>query len=80
MYIGVDLGSRTVKMAVWDGERLVDHQIAELDFMRIACRDPDDRGEGEGRGKCDLIDEFHGTDLDGMRGLAGLPCIANDDG
>ncbi len=32
MYIGVDLGSRTVKMAVWDGERLVDHQIAESGF------------------------------------------------
>ena len=32
MYIGVDLGSRTVKMAVWDGERLVDHQIAASGF------------------------------------------------
>ena len=32
MYVGVDLGSRTVKMAVWDGERLVDHQIAASGF------------------------------------------------
>ena len=32
MYIGVDLGSRTVKMAVWDGERLVDHRIAASGF------------------------------------------------
>ena len=32
MYIGVDLGSRTVKMAVWDGERLVDHKIAASGF------------------------------------------------
>jgi predicted CoA-substrate-specific enzyme activase len=32
MYIGVDLGSRTVKMAVWDGERLVEHQIAASGF------------------------------------------------
>ncbi|MCI5158987.1 MAG: 3-hydroxyacyl-ACP dehydratase [Candidatus Electrothrix sp. AUS1_2] len=32
MYIGVDLGSRTVKMAVWDGECLVAHRIAESGF------------------------------------------------
>ena len=32
MYVGVDMGSRTVKMAVWDGERLVAHQIAESGF------------------------------------------------
>lgn len=32
MYIGVDLGSRTVKMAVWDGERLVDYRIVESGF------------------------------------------------
>ena len=32
MYIGVDLGSRTVKMAVWDGERLVDYRIAASGF------------------------------------------------
>ncbi|MBU0680715.1 MAG: 3-hydroxyacyl-ACP dehydratase [Proteobacteria bacterium] len=32
MYIGIDLGSRTVKMAVWDGERMVDYQIAESGF------------------------------------------------
>ncbi len=32
MHIGVDLGSRTVKMAVWDGERLVEHRIAESGF------------------------------------------------
>ncbi|MDA3786238.1 MAG: acyl-CoA dehydratase activase [Deltaproteobacteria bacterium] len=32
MYIGIDLGSRTVKMAVWDGERLVDTQIVESGF------------------------------------------------
>ena len=32
MYIGVDLGSRTVKMAVWDGEQLVDYQIAASGF------------------------------------------------
>ena len=32
MYIGVDLGSRTVKMAVWDGECLVDHRIVESGF------------------------------------------------
>ncbi|MCI5168153.1 MAG: 3-hydroxyacyl-ACP dehydratase [Candidatus Electrothrix sp. GM3_4] len=32
MYIGVDLGSRTVKMAVWDGERLLEHRIIESGF------------------------------------------------
>ncbi|MDA3969751.1 MAG: acyl-CoA dehydratase activase [Desulfobulbaceae bacterium] len=32
MYIGVDLGSRTVKMAVWDGKRLVDYKIVESGF------------------------------------------------
>ncbi|MHB1014097.1 MAG: acyl-CoA dehydratase activase [Desulfurivibrionaceae bacterium] len=32
MYIGVDLGSRTVKMAVWDGERLVEHRIVASGF------------------------------------------------
>ncbi|MFZ5774598.1 MAG: acyl-CoA dehydratase activase [Thermodesulfobacteriota bacterium] len=32
MYIGVDLGSRTVKMAVWDGERLVAHRIEPSGF------------------------------------------------
>ena len=32
MYIGVDLGSRTVKMAVWDGEHLVEQQIVESGF------------------------------------------------
>lgn len=32
MYIGVDLGSRTVKMAVWDGTSLVDYQIAASGF------------------------------------------------
>ncbi len=32
MYIGIDLGSRTVKMAVWDGQGLVDYQIAESGF------------------------------------------------
>jgi predicted CoA-substrate-specific enzyme activase len=32
MYIGVDLGSRTVKMAVWDGERLVEHRIEPSGF------------------------------------------------
>ena len=32
MFVGVDLGSRTVKMAVWDGERLVDHKIVESGF------------------------------------------------
>lgn len=32
MHIGVDLGSRTVKMAVWDGTRLIDQQIVESGF------------------------------------------------
>jgi len=32
MYVGVDLGSRTVKIAVWDGEKLVAQQIAESGF------------------------------------------------
>lgn len=32
MYIGIDLGSRTVKMAVWDGERLVETRIVESGF------------------------------------------------
>ncbi len=32
MYIGIDLGSRTVKMAVWDDEQLVDRQIIESGF------------------------------------------------
>ncbi len=32
MYVGVDMGSRTVKIAVWDGERLVAQQIAESGF------------------------------------------------
>lgn len=32
MYVGIDLGSRTVKMAVWDGERVVDYKIAESGF------------------------------------------------
>lgn len=32
MYIGIDLGSRTVKMAVWDGERLLAHEIVESGF------------------------------------------------
>ncbi len=32
MYVGVDLGSRTVKLAAWDGKRLVDYQIAESGF------------------------------------------------
>ena len=32
MYIGVDLGSRTVKMAVWDGERLKEHRIEPSGF------------------------------------------------
>ncbi len=32
MYIGIDLGSRTVKMAVWDGERLLDYKIVESGF------------------------------------------------
>ena len=32
MYVGVDLGSRTVKMAVWDGHELVAHEINESGF------------------------------------------------
>ncbi|PLX50694.1 MAG: 3-hydroxyacyl-ACP dehydratase [Desulfobulbaceae bacterium] len=32
MYLGIDLGSRTVKMAVWDGERLLAHEIVESGF------------------------------------------------
>lgn len=32
MYIGVDLGSRTVKMAVWDGQKVVAHQIVASGF------------------------------------------------
>jgi predicted CoA-substrate-specific enzyme activase len=32
MYIGIDLGSRTVKMAVWNGEGMVDSQIVESGF------------------------------------------------
>lgn len=32
MFIGIDLGSRTVKMAVWDGERLVATRIVESGF------------------------------------------------
>ncbi len=32
MYIGVDLGSRTVKMAVWDGNDVVEQRIVESGF------------------------------------------------
>uniref|UniRef100_UPI004055AE6E acyl-CoA dehydratase activase n=1 Tax=Candidatus Electrothrix sp. TaxID=2170559 RepID=UPI004055AE6E len=32
MYIGVDLGSRTVKMAVWDGQNVVEQRIVESSF------------------------------------------------
>ncbi len=32
MYVGVDLGSRTIKVAVWQNGRLVDHKIEESGF------------------------------------------------
>lgn len=32
MFVGIDLGSRAIKMAVWDGDKLAAHEVAESGF------------------------------------------------